>query len=360
VATQHYLPSKVIPYLRRLQLEYDRLGNPFLSSIVKTCRVVVREETSYSDYNGTYGHDVIVFVPPDVIKTMSLKRQGELGGMLCDDLNKCANVDNEHFRAVALEMADEADPEYQKASLLSSRPLVDPDTLTIWEPGCIRLFVTHRDTHKHQARALADELIHYGISAFVAHDTIEPMEKWQAEILKGLETMEVMLAFVTDDFNGSVWTNQELGYALGRNVPIIALKVERADPLGFVGINQALRGDASDPKKTARQVYRLLAEKLGQKSRLQRALVTAFATSPNFDETRAQFDMLSRTVSALTDEETALITTAFEANDKLHKAIYLTNHYHRLLQFMQRTTGRTYHYDGIKLVPERVTDEIPF
>ena len=69
------------------------------------------------------------------------------------------------------------------------------------------------------ARRLGDALCAYGISPFVAHDTIVPMKTWQLEIEKGLETMEVMLAFLTDDFHQSTWTNQEIGYALGKSVP---------------------------------------------------------------------------------------------------------------------------------------------
>ena len=36
----------------------------------------------------------------------------------------------------------------------------------------------------------------------VAHDTIAPMTEWRLEIMRGLETMEVMLVFLTDDFHG--------------------------------------------------------------------------------------------------------------------------------------------------------------
>jgi hypothetical protein len=64
------------------------------------------------------------------------------------------------------------------------------------------------------------------------------VKTWQQEIEKGLETMEVMLAFITDDFHDSVWTNQEVGYALGKGVPIIPVKFGRNDPDGFIGSKQ--------------------------------------------------------------------------------------------------------------------------
>ena len=106
--------------------------------------------------------------------------------------------------------------------------MVAPDTLSDWAgtDGVIRLFISHRDAYKAAAKELAMSLEEYGISAFVAHDTIQPMTTWQHEILKGLQLMEFMLAFITDDFFESPWTNQEIGYALGNSIPIISLKLE--------------------------------------------------------------------------------------------------------------------------------------
>ncbi|WP_204305911.1 hypothetical protein, partial [Stenotrophomonas maltophilia] len=86
-----------------------------------------------------------------------------------------ASVENENFRAVILELVDEDDPEFQKAVNLARQPHTNPDGLSIWQPGNLRLFISHRDTHKAAAKALATALLKYGISAFVAHDTIEPM-----------------------------------------------------------------------------------------------------------------------------------------------------------------------------------------
>jgi TIR domain len=172
----------------------------------------------------------------DVMARIGFDEQRQLCETLRDDLNKCASsVDNEGFRAIDLELADEGDAEYLQAQGFSPQPSVNPDSLPFWTPGELRLFISHRDTHKVDARDLADALKPYGISAFVAHDTIEPMTTWQREIEKGLATMEVMVAFITDDFHDSDWTNQEVGIALGKSVPVIPVKFERTDPKGFIG-----------------------------------------------------------------------------------------------------------------------------
>ncbi|MGA3309432.1 MAG: hypothetical protein ABSD08_12570 [Xanthobacteraceae bacterium] len=54
--------------------------------------------------------------------------------------------------------------------------------------------------------------------------------------------MNAFAALMTKDFHDSLWTDQEVGFALARGVPVIAVKLER-DPYGFLGKFQALRVD---------------------------------------------------------------------------------------------------------------------
>lgn len=370
MSNKHYLPSKLPSYFRRLELEYARTDSTLLLEIITSARVKVIEETSYDNWNGgTYEHDVILFLPAEIIGQLGFDWEKQLGATIRDDLNKCAgSVNNESFRTVHLELADESDVEYQRAVSLAQQPLHNPDTLSFWTPGHLRLFMSHRDTHKVAARALADALRSYGISAFVAHDTIEPMTTWQHEIEKGLETMEVMLAFVTDDFHESVWTNQEVGYALGKGVPVIPVKFERKDPHGFIGPKQALKGyHLEHVEEAAPAIYKLLVQKLGQKGRLQQALISAFASSGSWEAARERFDRMDGSVSTLSDDEASQIQTAYSSNESLHGAYYLKNHYNRLTDFMKRCTGKEFEIDGKKLEIKKVkakkrdmNDEIPF
>ena len=89
--------------------------------------------------------------------------------------------------------------------------------------------------------ALGEKLEVLGISSFVAHETITPTTKWKDEIHKGLETMDACIAFLTNDFYESEWTNQELGYALSRQVPVFLYSVDGTDPKGFHFDIQAIK-----------------------------------------------------------------------------------------------------------------------
>lgn len=310
-----------------------------------------------------YGHDVVLYLTPEAIAPVSMKQQAALAERLKDDLVQCAKgVSNEFINEVRIELEDEEDFLFQTGSPLTGQPPINPDAVSFWKPGQIRLFISHRDKYKAQAQRLASSLEKYGIFCFVAHDTIEPMESWQHEIEKGLQTMEFLLALITEDFHESVWTNQEVGYAKGKGVPVISLKVGKKDPEGFVADKQALKGDLENLGDSASAIYRVLAEKLHQKDRLQTALISSFVETPNWGEATTRFKQLDDAVVKLSDEEFDRIKLGYETNDQLYNAAYL--HYsNRFQKFIRRTTGKeiTLEKGKIVLAKKEVEDEeIPF
>ncbi len=361
---EYYLPSKISTYLKRLKIEYERSGNALFAQVISASKVFVREGVAYDNWNGgTHGHDVLFFLPAEILRTIPLGEQEPYGAKIQNDLNSCARpVENEFFSSVTFEFEDENDPDFQQAVSVSARPEINPESLAIWGPGHIRLFISHRDVHKVAAKDLAIALSGYGISAFVAHDTIEPMTTWQSEILKGLETMEVLLAFITDDFHDSTWVNQEIGFALGRNVPIIPLKLQKLDPQGFFGDLQALKWKLEDVAASAPKIYDVLAEKLGNKGRLQDGLIAAFVQSPDFDQTKVRFDRLNAVCKSLSEEEVDQIIDGFQRNSQLYNAGHLTSKYRRLANFLRQRTGKEYVIEGRQISPvlEKVADEDPF
>ncbi len=368
MTSEFLLPSKIRAYLRRLQAQYERPGFHVHFEIISSAHLFLREE-AYVDHHGwddsAVGHTVVFFLPLSVLRKhkIDLGEESNYRETIKVDLNKCAHdVRNEFFYEVSFSVEEESDPEYQKSFTLAGRTPIDPDTLSIWKPDRFRLFISHRDCHKEAAKNLADALEPYGISAFVAHDTIEPMSTWQEEIIKGLETMEVMLAFITDDFHDSSWTNQEVGFAHARNIPVVPLKLQAKDPEGFISNQQALRGDLNKPTMSISELYKVLAEKLGNKDRLQGALITAFVESSCFNETIERFKCLDKVANDISEDEVSRIIDGFANNDQLHGCGYLNNHPSRLFNFLKKTTGRDCDIVGKQSVILEVKpdDEIPF
>jgi hypothetical protein len=353
------LTSKLYGYLRRLLLNYEHSGPKDLASILRNGRVAVSPDTDrYYDFGKEqFGHSVVIFLSPQHIAPLTMKKQEDVCERLLGDLRACAKgYDDEYVHAVRIELEDDSDFLFDISSSLSGPAPTNPDNLSFWRPGHIRLFISHRDTYRREASALASALEGFGISCFVAHDHIEPMESWQHQIEAGLETMEIFLALVTSDFHDSVWTNQEVGFAKSRGVPVVCLKVG-ADPKGFIADKQALAGDIRHPETSAHDIYRLISEKLGLRERLQPALITAFCESPSFIDTRDRFDRLKSLVTKLSKDEAERIKKAYETNDQLYNCAYL--HYsNRLTNFLAGTAG-----EKVQLVKGRVVaveEEIPF
>lgn len=362
VSSKFYLPSKIIIYLKRVVSEYQTTGNDLAARVISSSAIFVAEETSFDNWNGGItGYDVILFLPPDIFGEVTLARKSEFEADLLDKLRLCSqSVDYEFFNAVNFEDEDQNDPNFQSAITINDRPQMNPDTLSIWRPNQVRLFISHRDIHKTAAKSLANDLEEYGICSFVAHDTIEPMTTWQHEIIKGLQTMEIMLVYLTDDFHDSVWTNQEVGFALGRNIPVISLKLGMTDPRGFIGAKQALKCNSNNQSKVVTEIYNLIAMRLGNEDRLRKALISAFATSPDFNETKTRFDRLKNTVEKLDEDDITTLIKAFESNSQLYNSTYLTSRYNRFINFLNQASNSTYLLSGRTVIKHTNETDIPF
>jgi hypothetical protein len=120
-----------------------------------------------------------------------------------------------------------------------------------------RLFISHISKDKLIATRLKEALSRYNISGFVAHEDIHPTLAWQHEIERALHTMDAMVAVHTSGFSASYWTQQEIGFALGRGVKIISFKYGE-DPTGFIGKHQALPRLKRTADQIAEEINRLL------------------------------------------------------------------------------------------------------
>lgn len=328
-------------------MEYERAGEETLHDIVSKAKWRIEEGVEFESWNGgQHGHNLIMHLTPEQLGQVPLATQRDTAERLRADVNAAStSIEDEYIAAVHLEMDD-------GSALMGS---VTPGLAlpNFWKPGHLRLFVSHRDSHKHTAHALARELEEYGISSFVAHDTIEPDAEWLVEINKALTTMEIMLALVTDDFHESVWTNQEVGVALGRGVPVISAKLGKTDPRGFIQSRQALKISEDDLEAAAVALFGKLSERLNATDRLRGHLVSAFCASENFNETRRRFDRL-KSLNGFTKNEVTQIMTAFTKNSQLHNCYYL-NSKNRLVRFLEECTGSPYRIDGRQII-----EEIPF
>lgn len=346
-----YVSTKISIMLKRLLMDLERDGRVLQQDIVKHCRYLVHENVDYDGYDGGRdGQGVTLFLPEEVLCRIPLVQQDAAQHEFVQLLGHLIpSAAREYIYELRFDLADEGDVDFQKAIPFGNQPIVNPASLPFWKPGQIRLFISHRDAHKGGAHKLALALDTYGVSSFVAHDNILPMREWRHEILAGLQTMEVFLLFLTDDFVESLWCQQEVGYALGKGIPIVSLKLGKTDPPGFISNVQALKGSIGSPEALAPEVYKLIGKVLGIEERLQDGIVAAFVAAADFDQVRTRFDLMKASVPSLTPAQVDMIVQGFTDNETLHRAIYLDNQYDRLVKFMKRAEGGNWKISGDKL-----------
>jgi hypothetical protein len=120
----------------------------------------------------------------------------------------------------------------------------------------------------------------YAISAFVAHEDIEPAKEWQDEIESALFSMDALAALITPHFVESKWADQEVGIAIGRNMLVIPVMRE-AIPHGFIGKYQAVNGNGKSVAEVAKAIFDTLLTSNQTRSRLLTRLVDATILEPS-------------------------------------------------------------------------------
>ena len=319
------LPRKLEKLIAALSFYYERNNRPQLQRLLVNSAYHVHEESSYDNWNGgTYGHGVYLQVPSaiyyEIFDSLDI-----ISKDLCEGLNRLANVPNEHFDGVFLELQEDSTFENWRENsglLIRNSPLQTPgsenDLKRIWDPGHLRLFLSHKSQHKEQIGSLKKQLAAFGISCFVAHEDIEPTKQWQSEIEKALFSMHALVPFLTDDFHNSHWTDQENGVAIGRGIPVIPIRLG-TDPYGFIGKYQAVQGKEKKPSALASELAELTLSHHALREIASGALVTAFESAQNFQQAKTLMLLLDRHLVTATPETVERLKNAAKANPQVGK-----------------------------------------
>lgn len=187
-----------------------------------------------------------------------------------------------------------------------------------WEANQPRVFISHLAKFKIETTNLKNELARYGIIGFVAHEDIEPTKHWQSEIELGLSTMDALIALLTPGFNESKWTDQEIGVAIGRQVPIVPVRIE-LDPYGFIGKYQAIQGKGKTPKDVAREIFEVLITKPGIGQKITSELVKIFSESHSWANAKENMKLLEMSPH-FTPELGKKIVNAMKENSQIREA----------------------------------------
>lgn len=188
----------------------------------------------------------------------------------------------------------------------------------IWHGEYVRVFISHTSAFKDFANQLKSSFLEIGVSAFVAHDDIQPTLEWQRELDLALNSMHVLVALVTKDFHESVWTNQEVGWAFGRGVSTIAVKLD-CDPCGFLGAKQALSGDLDYLGNLADRLVELIMKDELTRPTMRSALAIAMKNSDSFRVSKRIAEIL-KMIDDFSDAEKSTLQDALTSNRQVYQA----------------------------------------
>lgn len=231
----------------------------------------------------------------------------------------------------------------------------DYDVRRIWAADRFRLFLSHLATHKVAISKLKAELADLGVAGFVAHEDIEPTRAWMGEIALALRSMNALVALVTPDFHASQWTDQEIGWALGRGLLVISVRLG-ADPLGFVSQSQAASGALTDPKALAASIVEVLLANPQTHHEMRHAIVFAVRDARSFPAIQSLRKFI-RAITDFTPDEKKILWAACSENPKVANGFYVTDDIYKAIGQPPTSPAPT---PAAESGPPLSDDDIPF
>ena len=232
------------------------------------------EETEYDNWNGgTYYYTLYLETPVEIFasiesslskyeKEIESKLQVVLRGSGDRVLNKVV------VRPIPVD----------EPIIISSASATDESLRRVWGSNQLRVFISHQHEDKKYAVGLKSQLAKFKISAFVAHEDIEPTLPWQREIKFALNTMNVFVALLTPHFRESKWTDQEIGFAVAKKVLTIHVR-DGLDPYGFISETQSLSIPIDSSEDLALEILKILLKDTSMHGKMREALFVALEAS---------------------------------------------------------------------------------
>jgi hypothetical protein len=335
------IPQNIEHYLVTLSKLYATEGKVKLQELLVNSSARVHEGWSFDNWNGgTHGHAVFLTVP-EAIYIDRVRKKNIIQDTLREDLNKVHNCQYEFIAGVFLEMEVKDDYDWRKNSglLISPQRIVSQKIIDgIWDQDCFRLFATHKTEVKKETAKLKEQLRKYGISCFVAHEDIQPTKEWQGEIENALATMDAFVALMTENFHDSLWVDQEVGFAFGRGVPIIAVKLGR-DPYGFIGKFQAL---SCNWDEVAKEITKIIIKH----KNMINPYIKTIKVAGDYDQSNNLSELLPL-IDNLTEQQAIDLVKAFNENGQVRDSYGFSgekpNSYgYGLVHHLTRLTGKKY------------------
>jgi hypothetical protein len=342
-------PLKLDNYLSVLSKYYGKDDKRQLQEIIVNARPRIETGWTSNTWNGgAYGHAIFLTIPESIYLKI-VNEKIELQSEIRNRLNTIHDLQNEFVGEVFFEMELLEDHNWRKASGLVISPeinITDTEKNRIWETEGFRVFLSHKTEVKKETALLKNKLSLYGVSCFVAHEDIHPTQEWQNEIENALHTMDSFVALITEDFHDSLWTDQEIGFAFGKGVPIIAIRLGK-DPYGFIGKFQGL---SSTWEEAPFEIIKILIKK----EKMIDTFIGAVKFCEGFENSNKLSELLPY-IERLSDSQIDSLIEAYNENSQVYDSFGFNGRKSRyygegLVHHLKRITGIDYTLNSRKKI----------
>lgn len=99
----------------------------------------------------------------------------------------------------------------------------------------LKVFLSYASENKRLAGKYKRHLEkYYGFQVFVSHDDNTPSVNWGPEIKNNISKADIFAVLISKYSKKSIFVNQEIGIAIGLDIRIFPVKIDRTNPFGFI------------------------------------------------------------------------------------------------------------------------------
>jgi len=181
----------------------------------------------------------------------------------------------------------------------------------------VKVFLSYSAEDKEIAREIKRFLERFEMEVFLAHEDIEPSSDWEEVIIEQLKACDVFIPILTENFRSSQWTDQETGFALSRQIPIIPINIS-VKPYGFISKYQAFPFNEDDIYKSCVGIMKIISRKLALGKELANSLIEVFGSSDGFIDAGKNSELLLEFLPLFTIRQKNRILKVAASNGQIY------------------------------------------
>lgn len=187
----------------------------------------------------------------------------------------------------------------------------------------LAVFLSYREEESgegvEQAQALREDLLRYGVDAHMARHDVSPMADLPHTVMELIRSSSALVCLASEGFSSSPWCQQEVGFALGRGIPVFWAKLCATEtPTGL--LTGQLAHQPSNGKPTTKAVTDWLVQQSALRTELVASLGQGLSASRSYSDSRTLARLLLG-IGTLTQDEWDLIRFRASTNNQVSDAV---------------------------------------